>query len=161
MLKETLKCPDSNINDQGRNKNSLYIASELGHSNYDRVIISYTDIDINKRNTHYGKTALFIATEKAEISVVQVLTRHHNIKVNEGRLTDGSTAFSIASEKGYSDIMKVLILHPDTDVNLGWSKSSWTYRTKKEINGEIDDATEAPMVSTTIDKGMVNLIYLK
>ena len=141
-------CGDDGI-DQGGDKNALYIASDLGHSDYVKVIISYEDIKVNKRNTYFGKTALYIAAEKNQIKVVQVLTIHSEVDVNNGRSSDGSTAFSITSEKGYSEIMKELILHDEIDVNLGWSQSSWTFQTRNNIMRETGQATKTPNFSTT------------
>ena len=94
MLHETLKCPNSDINDQGADKNALFIGSELGHKDFVKEIISYDNIDINKRNTYYGKTAIFVAAEKEKLAVIKVLKNHSDIGINLGRTSDGKTAFS-------------------------------------------------------------------
>ena len=153
MMQETLKCPEADINDQGEGKNALYIASELGHFDYVKAITNYTEIDLNKRNTHYGKTALFAAAEKNQIMVIKVLINHLNNSVNQGRSSDGKTAFSIASERGYSEIMKLLISKEDTDVNSGWLQSSWTFQINKDIGIKKSASTKIPVVSPTMAKG--------
>ena len=149
MMQETLKCPGADIDYQGEPKNALYIASELGHFEYVKVIASYSEIDLNRRNTYYKNTALFIAAEKNKIKVVKVLLNHPDIGINQGRLSDGKTAFSIASERGHFEVMKILILHDDTNVNLGWLQSSWTFQTKMDVKIE----SKPPLVSTTNMKG--------
>ena len=143
MLQELLKCPDSDINDQGVDKNALYIACELGHSKYVGVIIGYEHIDINKRNTHYGKTALYVAAEKEKLEEIRKLVSHSDIRVNKGRSTDGKTAFSIASERGFFKVMEELINHHDIDVNAGWSRGDWTFQTRRDVM-EINEITRAP-----------------
>ena len=146
MLQELMKCPNSDINNQGGSRNALYIASELGHSNYVKTIINYTQIDINRRNTYYGKTALFVAAEKNKLEVVKVLVNDSDISLNKGRSSDGATAFSMASEKGFFKIMMVLIPHGETDVNVGWSRVDWTFQTRNDQT-ELNDATEAPTIT--------------
>ena len=132
MLQELLKCPNSDINDQGGAMNALYIASKLGHTEYVRNITSYTQIDINRRNTHYGKTALFVAAENNQFEVIKVLAEHNDTSMNEGRSSDGATAFSIASERGFDKIMKVLGSHRETDVNAGWSRVAWASQIRND-----------------------------
>ena len=162
MLEELLKCPDSNINDQGSDRNALYIASELGHTDYVKKIISYDinktshQIDINKRNTHFGKTALYVAAEKKKLEVIKVLVKHSDIRVNKGRSRDGGTAFSIASERGFFKIMEELINHHEIDVNAGWSTRDWTFQTRNDVI-EIFEITDAPTFTPTRYGGNVNV----
>ena len=150
MLEELLKCPNSDINDQGEHKNALYIASELGHTDYVKKIISYPNIDINRKNTHYGKTALFAAAEKNNLEVIKVLTRHPEISMTEVRSSDVAIAFSIASEKGFFTLMMMLLRsHKELDVNAGWSREEWTIQTQN-CKMELNDVTSP----SPVDPGM-------
>ena len=147
MLQEVLKCPYSDINDQGADKNALYIASEIGHYNYVREIISYDQIEINRKSTTFGKTSLYVAAEKNKLEVIKVLMQNQHIMVNQGRSWDVATAFSIASEKGFAAIMKEMIAHKETDMNIGWSQKDWTFQTRN-YSLLISQSTRAPKFTT-------------
>ena len=83
------QCPKANINIQdSRDKTSLYLASQMGHVQAVKVLLSQTEIDSNKNNGVDGKVAFSIASEMGHFDIMEQLIIHPTFNVNKAWLND-------------------------------------------------------------------------
>ncbi|KAF0697593.1 Aste57867_11731 [Aphanomyces stellatus] len=115
---------------------ALIYASNEGHIEVVRALLSCEGIDINATN-NYGASALMYASKMGRTDVVRTLSGHEGIDVN-ALDKYGTSALMIASEKGRAEIVRILlgcesININDTDKN---GKSALMYASN-EGRGEV------------------------
>ena len=95
---------------------ALIIASQLGHIEIVKLLLTNETINVNLRND-FGNTALILASWNENIEIIKLLLEHETIDVN---LQDknGNTALVWASENNNIEIVKLLLTHETIKVNL-------------------------------------------
>ena len=78
---------------------ALWMASKNGHLELVRLLLSKSEIDINKAEDD-GATALFIASDKGHLEVVRLLLSKSEIDINKGH--QGWTPLTIAKQRGHT-----------------------------------------------------------
>ena len=119
---------------------ALILACENGHIEIVKMLLTRSDIDVNKSacaidvNKAYndGCTALMCAIIKGNIEIVQILLDRSDIDVNKS-----ACALSEACEYGYIEIVKMLLDRSDIDVNKA-DNDGWTPLMRAIFNGNIE-----------------------
>ena len=114
---------------------ALILACENGHIEIVRMLLTRSDIDVNKTDGSRF-TALMYAITEGNIEIVQILLTRSDIDVNmENRW--GCTALVYAILNGHIEIVKMLLTRSDIDVNRKYSLgrtalmiASWKGRTE-------------------------------
>ncbi len=101
----------------------LYAASQNGHTEVVKTLLSNSRTDVNKENTKYGTTPLYIASQYGHAEIVKLLLSDSRIDVNKAT-HDGCTALFVASQDGHAKIVKLLLSDSRTDVNKAMQDSS-------------------------------------
>ena len=86
----------------------LYMASQDGHVEVVKALLTHQQIDVNKARTKYGDTPILIASANGHEQVVKVLIVDPRVNVNQARATDGATPLFIASLNRHVEMVKGL-----------------------------------------------------
>jgi len=96
----------------------VQIASELGHVDILRLLLSEPDVDVNA--TIGYETALSNAVRNGHNEVVEILLKDERIQVNQNK----GVALFTACESNKLDAVRLLLQHPDIDPNLEYDSNS-------------------------------------
>jgi ankyrin repeat protein len=93
------------------------VASQFGHVEVVHLLLSKSDIDINK-SLHDGQSPIFAAAESGHMNIVQLLLAAGSDTsqrvVNPSTLDpscSGLIAMDIAQKNGHTEIVKLLLEH--------------------------------------------------
>ena len=104
------------LNDQNAGgRTPLLVASEKGHLEVVRLLLSKEGIDINKPAKN-GLTPLIFASWKGHLEIVRVLLSKEGIDVNKPK-NEGITSLIIASFQGHLEVVRLLLSKEGVDVN--------------------------------------------
>jgi len=84
---------------------ALILASDKGHTENVKLLLSVEGIDVNKADNH-GNTALILASHRGHTEVVKLLLSVEGIDVNKAN-NDGCTALFKASHKEMKALLRV------------------------------------------------------
>jgi hypothetical protein len=99
------------------------LSSQLFHSSfagYERVVevlLTISDIEVNRARSSDGATPLYMAVDQGHAPVVQMLVDHPQIDVNRAQLDVGFTPLYAAADKGRDCIVEILLSKDSIDVN--------------------------------------------
>ena len=116
-----------NLLQAGANVNAQYIygetalwqASEKGHVEVVKALLTNDMVDVNIHENYDGVTALLMASQEGHVEIATALLQHNNeVQVNVQDPGDGATALHMASQQGYVEVVEELLRHNNVDVNL-------------------------------------------
>jgi len=116
VINEAYSCPCDRAG-----KTPLFVASQEGHEDVVKELLSHPKIDPNKAKKRDGAfTPLMIASHYGHADVVKELLSHPKIDPNKAGEGPGAggTPLMIASQNGHADVVKELLADPRVDPNI-------------------------------------------
>lgn len=111
LLEEKLKGLDINaVHSKEFNRTALMLAAYRGYDGIVVTLLTYEDIDLNKKDT-YGRTALSLAATEGFVNVVENLLERPEIKVDEPESIAKRSPLILAAQRNECDIVDLLLQH--------------------------------------------------
>jgi ankyrin repeat protein len=95
---------------------ALHMASQYGHVEVVRYLISLPEVKVNCERDGDGDTPLHRAAAYGKVDVLKLLLNHPDVDVNSSTSMK-RTPLHEASSSGYLQVVELLLKHPDVDVN--------------------------------------------
>ena len=98
------------------NKTALFIATKKNYSRYIKLLLTFSEIDVNIAEEERGFTPLWIACRYNKVDSLKILLNHPEIDINKAT-NYNITPLNIACSIGNIECVKLLINIKDIDVN--------------------------------------------